>query len=46
MLWIFFACNLAGAVVTFFLVPETKGVDADALDYKECQEKVARARPI
>ena len=42
VLWIFFACNVAGAISTFFLVPETKGVDADALDYKECQEKVAR----
>ena len=46
VLWIFFACNLAGAVVTFFLVPETKGVDADELDFKECQEMVARAHPM
>lgn len=44
VLWIFFACNILGAISTFFLVPETKGVDADALDFKECQEKVARAQ--
>ena len=46
VLWIFFACNILGAISTFFLVPETKGVDADALDYKEAQEMVARARPM
>lgn len=46
VLWIFFACNVAGAISTFFLVPETKGVDADALDFKECQEKVARGRAM
>ncbi|KAK4697877.1 MFS transporter, PHS family, inorganic phosphate transporter, partial [Lecanoromycetidae sp. Uapishka_2] len=39
-LWIFFACSMAGAVVTFLFVPETKGVDADVLDYEECQQKV------
>ena len=44
VLWIFFACNILGAIVTFFLVPETKGVDADALDYQECQDRVARAQ--
>ncbi len=44
VLWIFFACNVAGAISTFFLVPETKGVDADALDFIECQEKVARSQ--
>ena len=46
VLWIFFACNILGAISTFFLVPETKGVDADALDYQEAQEMVARARPM
>ena len=46
VLWIFFACNVLGAIATFFLVPETKGVDADALDYQECQDKVARAVPM
>jgi len=40
VLWIFFACNLLGAIVTFFLVPETRGVDADVLDFEECQEKI------
>ena len=43
VLWIFFACNLLGAVLTFLLVPETKGIDYDEIDYKECQEKAARA---
>jgi len=38
VLWIFFACNLIGAIVTFFLIPETRGVDADVLDYEECQQ--------
>lgn len=45
-LWIFFACNLAGAIITVLFVPETKGVDADALDYKECQDKVARTQHL
>lgn len=40
-LWIFFACNLMGAVATWFLVPESKGVDADAVDYAEVQEALA-----
>lgn len=40
VLWIFFACGLLGAIMTFFFVPETKGVDADAVDYAEVQEKV------
>lgn len=31
----FFACELAGDVVTFFCVPETRGADADAIDYEE-----------
>jgi PHS family inorganic phosphate transporter-like MFS transporter len=42
VLWIFFAMELLGAVVTFFCVPETKGLDADAIDYEEIQEQVAR----
>ena len=41
VLWIFFACNLMGAVLTLLLVPETKGVDADEVDWKECQAKIA-----
>lgn len=37
VLWIFFACNLLAAVLTFLLIPETKDRDADALDYEEIQ---------
>jgi MFS transporter, PHS family, inorganic phosphate transporter len=37
VLWIFFACNILGAISTFFLIPETKGLDADALDFEEWQ---------
>ncbi|KAK6332232.1 Inorganic phosphate transporter pho84 [Orbilia brochopaga] len=35
VLWIFFACNILGAVITFFFIPETKGRDADVVDYEE-----------
>lgn len=35
VLWIFFACNLLGAIATFFLLPETKDRDADLVDYEE-----------
>jgi PHS family inorganic phosphate transporter-like MFS transporter len=38
VLWIFFACNILGAVSTFFLIPETKGKDADVLDFEEWQQ--------
>jgi len=38
VLWIFFACNLLGAVITFFFIPETKGRDADVVDYEEWLE--------
>ena len=41
VLWIFFAFELLGAVVTFFCVPETKGKDSDAIDYEECQSRVS-----
>lgn len=44
VLWIFVACSLAGAVVTFFLVPESRGVDADAVDYAEIQEALEAKR--
>jgi PHS family inorganic phosphate transporter-like MFS transporter len=37
VLWIFFACNLLGAVATIFLIPETKDRDADLIDYEEFQ---------
>jgi PHS family inorganic phosphate transporter-like MFS transporter len=40
VLWIFFALELLGAVVTYFCVPETKGIDSDAIDYEECQARV------
>lgn len=38
VLWIFFACNILGAISTFFLIPETKFIDADVLDFQEWQE--------
>ncbi|KAF3905003.1 hypothetical protein AA313_de0202649 [Arthrobotrys entomopaga] len=38
VLWIFFACNILGAVITFFFIPETKGRDADVVDYEEWLE--------
>lgn len=40
VLWIFFAFELLGAFVTFFCVPETRGIDADAIDYEEQQARV------
>ena len=41
-LWIFFACNVLGAIMTFFFVKETKGIDADAVDFEEQMEAVRR----
>ena len=41
-LWIFFACNVAGAVMTFFFVKETRGIDADAVDFQEQEEALSR----
>ncbi|KAH8197323.1 hypothetical protein TruAng_008527 [Truncatella angustata] len=41
VLWIFFAFELLGAVVTFFCVPETRGIDADAIDYEEQKKRVS-----
>jgi MFS transporter, PHS family, inorganic phosphate transporter len=38
VLWIFFACNVLAAIVTVFLLPETKGRDADLVDLEEIQE--------
>ncbi|KAL6720308.1 hypothetical protein ACLMJK_002229 [Lecanora helva] len=35
VLWIFFACNILGAIITYFWIPETKWRDADATDYEE-----------
>jgi len=37
-LWIFFACNILGAIITFVFIPETKGRDADVVDYEEWLE--------
>jgi MFS transporter, PHS family, inorganic phosphate transporter len=42
VLWIFFAFQLLGAIVTYFCIPETKGKDSDAIDYEECQARVAQ----
>jgi len=42
VLWIFFATDLLGAIMTWFFVPETKGMDADAIDYAETMEKLAQ----
>lgn len=42
VLWIFIALNLLGAVMTFFFVPESTGIDADAVDFEEIQEDVRR----
>jgi len=41
VMWIFFAFELLGAVVTFFCVPETKGRDSDADDFEEYQARAA-----
>jgi len=35
VLWIFFGCNILGAIITYFWIPETKWRDADATDYEE-----------
>lgn len=46
VLWIFFACNLMGAGLTWWLVPETRFVDADIKDYEEWfQTRVLSERP-
>lgn len=37
--WIFFGVSGLGLLVTIFLVPETKGYDADEVDRKELAEK-------
>jgi MFS transporter, PHS family, inorganic phosphate transporter len=39
VLWIFFAFQLLGAVVTFFCIPETRGMDSDEVDHKELQAR-------
>lgn len=46
VLWIFFGCNILGAVVTYFMIPETKWKDADVTDYEEWFEaNVSVVRP-
>ncbi|KAF2421501.1 MFS general substrate transporter [Tothia fuscella] len=45
VLWIFFAMELLGAIVTIFCVPETKGIDSDAIDYEECQARIGASHP-
>lgn len=35
VLWIFFGCNILGAIITYFMIPETKQKDADVTDYEE-----------
>jgi len=35
VLWIFFVCNILGAIITYFMIPETKLRDADVTDYEE-----------
>lgn len=44
VLWIFFGCNILGAIATIVFLPETKGRDADLVDYKEALEAQANAR--
>lgn len=35
VLWIYFVCSALGAMITFFMIPETKWKDADVTDYEE-----------
>jgi len=44
VLWIFFVCCILGAAITWFLIPETKGRDADVTDYEEWMEMNIRER--
>lgn len=43
VLWIFFACNILGAIATIVFLPETKGRDADLIDYEEVLASGANA---
>ncbi|RVD84037.1 uncharacterized protein DFL_005805 [Arthrobotrys flagrans] len=45
VLWIFFGCNILGAIITYFFIPETKGRDADVVDYEEWLETNPGAKP-
>lgn len=42
VLWIFFGCNILGAIATVVFLPETKDRDADLVDYEEIQAAEAR----
>lgn len=44
VLWVFFGCCVLGAGVTWWLIPETKGRDADVTDYEEWMEMNIRER--
>jgi len=44
VLWIYFGCCLFGALITYFLIPETTGKDADVMDYQEWFESVVSVR--
>lgn len=35
VLWIFAACCALGALVTWFLIEETRGRDADVVDFED-----------
>ncbi|KIW95627.1 phosphate:H+ symporter [Cladophialophora bantiana CBS 173.52] len=45
VLWVFFACNVLGAIITFFTIPETRNKDADVMDYEEWKERQAKLYP-
>lgn len=44
VLWIFFACCILGAGLTWWLVPETRWKDADASDYEEWMADIVQER--
>jgi len=46
VLWIFFGCNLLGAILTLLLIPETKDREADIIDYEEVQADSKRSHHL
>lgn len=44
--WIFFACNLMGAISTYFFIPKTKNRDADVIDFEEWQDAQAKEKGV
>ncbi|KAE9375989.1 hypothetical protein N431DRAFT_404105 [Stipitochalara longipes BDJ] len=42
VLWTFFACNILGALIMWFLIPETKGRDVDVSDFWSGRRLLAR----